>query len=51
MKYVSKIALKKLDSFHQRMGKKNFRSSSKLVVAHLGNGASVTAVVDGKVCR
>lgn len=35
--YVSQVA-------HQRLGKKN----SKIIVAHIGNGASLTAVLDGK---
>lgn len=47
--YVTKLALKKIQNIRKDQGKMmQMNESSKLVVAHLGNGASVTAVVDGK---
>ena len=46
VKYISSIAMNKLQSLPNfQRGEQNL----KLVVAHIGNGASVTAVVDGKV--
>ena len=61
VKYVTKIAIEQL----KRLGRLKCSSissngpiindvneqeeNSRLIVAHLGNGASVTAVVDGKV--
>ncbi len=49
VKYVSKIALSKIQSLRQDRGIVMNGESSRIVVTHLGNGASVTAVVDGKV--
>ncbi len=52
VKYVSKIAIERLKQLAEGGNgytKPSYENESKLVIAHLGNGASVTAVVDGKV--